>query len=493
MVAGFAAAALQRATTATLVRDSEHRVRAVMESAPDPIVVFDAAGRIVDFSPAAERAFLRTRAEVLGQSAMVLLAPKHVEAFFRWMTAGDKAGSAEYAGRQFESTGRRADGSDFPMEIIITDLREQSRLAAAFIRDLTLRDRLKESRERLASVVSSAPVAILACDLDGTITLAEGSGLAVLNVTPAEVVGRNLRSLAPCHPDATAVIEQLLSGASVGGRLHVMHPDAHIGVAANPMVGDDGSVMGISVVLSDVTARVRAEEAQRESEAKSRLMAMMNHEVRTPLNSILGFAHLLKEVPGELSERQQRYVGNIETAGNHLLELVNDALDLARLDIGRVQLDMGAVPVQQTLERAADQVRPLAEAKGLSVSVLPCPDIAVTADRRQLVQVLLNLLSNAIKHTAAGGSVTLSATRDADRVLLSVQDDGDGIAAEDQPKLFEEFFQARNHAPGGVGLGLSISRRLVQLMGGTIGVESELGRGSTFTVSLRGAAQAPSA
>jgi two-component system sensor histidine kinase BaeS len=136
------------------------------------------------------------------------------------------------------------------------------------------------------------------------------------------------------------------------------------------------------------------------------------------------------------------------------------------------------------MDRSADQVRPLAEARGLALHVLPAPGLAMQADARQIVQVLLNLLSNAIRHTDVGGSVTLSARREGDSVMLTVADTGTGIAQEDLPKIFDEFFQARNHAPGGVGLGLAISRRLAELMGGTIEAESELGRGSSFSVRL---------
>jgi signal transduction histidine kinase len=241
----------------------------------------------------------------------------------------------------------------------------------------------------------------------------------------------------------------------------------------------------VSAVLADVTDRARAADAQRESEAKSRLMAMMNHEVRTPLNSILGFAHLLTDPRlGDLNDKQRRYVSNIQISGNHLLALVNDSLDLAKLDAGATPVTLAAVAIKAALEQAADQVRPLAEARGLALRVEMAGALSAFADTRQLIQVLLNLLSNAIRHTRAGGTVTMAARAEGSVVSISVADTGEGIAREDLPRLFEEFYQAANHAPGGVGLGLAISRRLVQVMGGSIAVESELGKGSTFTVRL---------
>src|SRR2546423_4484326 len=248
-------------------------------------------------------------------------------------------------------------------------------------------------------------------------------------------------------------------------------------------VTEDGTARLVTIVR-DVTDQRRAEEAQRDSEAKTRLMAMMNHEVRTPLNAILGFAQLLTDQRlGELTEKQLRYVVNIKAAGDHLLQLANDSLDMARLDAGRAGMVLNVVPVETVVAQALEQLRPMASAQGLTLNADLSPGIDVQADARHLTQVLLNLLSNAIRHTHAG-SVTVSAHRDGDAVAIAVSDTGDGISREDLARIFEEFFQGGNHAPGGIGLGLSISRRLVHLMGGSIGVESELGKGSTFTVRL---------
>src|SRR5438034_1297837 len=251
-------------------------------------------------------------------------------------------------------------------------------------------------------------------------------------------------------------------------------------------VTEDGAARLVTIVR-DVTDQRRAQEAQRDSEAKSRLMAMMNHEVRTPLNSILGFAQLLTDPRiGELTEKQRRYVANIKAAGDHLLQLANDSLDMAKLDAGRAGMVLSVVPVDTVVSQAVEQVRPMANAQGLTLDAELSPGLDVHADARHLTQVLLNLLSNAIRHTHAG-SVTVSARRDGDSVAISVSDTGDGISQEDLVRIFEEFFQGGNHAPGGIGLGLSISKRLVHLMGGPVGGESGLGKGRTFTVRLAAA------
>lgn len=493
MIAGFAGAAFERATTTARLQASERRTRAVIESSPDPIVIIDTStAAIVEFNPAAEAAFGRTRAEAIGRLATDLVPPRFLPAFNRWLSAGAVVGSAEYAGRHFETTGVRANGEEFPIEAAVADLREDTRLVAAFIRDLSLLDKLRESKDRLAAVIAEAPVILVVFDRRGVLTLSDGKGLASIGVTD-DIVGQDLHELLAGEPDGMWHLEQALLGASYSGQIHLTSPrtdpkgvqDIYLEGTYGPLRDSAGEFIGVSAILTNVTDRVRAESAQRESDAKSRLMAIMNHEVRTPLNSILGFAHLLKEPRiGELNEQQRRYVHNIEHAGNGLLDLINDSLDLARLKSGQHAVKLEKVAVGSLLERVADQVKPEATAHGLRTVVEPTDGLAVVADDRLLSQVVLNLLSNAIRHTPAGGTVTLSAGSAADGVAIEVRDTGHGIARDDIERIFDEFYQAPNHASGGTGLGLTISRRLVQLMNGTIVADSELSKGSVFAVTL---------
>jgi signal transduction histidine kinase len=324
------------------------------------------------------------------------------------------------------------------------------------------------------------------------LTLSDGKGLASIGIHD-NIVGRDLSELLGSEPDGLWHLERALAGASYSGQIHLTSSksspegvqDIYLQGSYGPLRDSTGEFIGVSMILTNVTDRVRAESAQRESDAKSRLMAIMNHEVRTPLNSILGFAHLLKEPRiGELNDQQRRYVNNIEQAGNGLLDLINDSLDLARLKSGQPAVKPERVPVSSLLDGVADQVKPEATAHGLRIAVEHPGELAVLADHRLLNQVLLNLLSNAIRHTPAGGTVTLSAARGADSIAIEVRDTGRGIAKEDLERVFDEFYQAPNHASGGTGLGLTISRRLVQLMNGSIVADSEVNRGSVFTVSL---------
>ena len=220
---------------------------------------------------------------------------------------------------------------------------------------------------------------------------------------------------------------------------------------------------------------------------KSDFLATISHELRTPLNSILGFSEVLLS-SNQLSEKQQRWVRNIQTSGERLLALINDILDLARIEAGKMQVRLEDFSIPDVCEGLLNMFRPLAEKKNIDLRGQIAPDIPILRqDVGKLQQILQNLLSNAIKFTPEGGRVLLKAEADPFHIVLTVTDTGVGIAPEEQERVFEKFRQAgnpltREHA--GTGLGLSIVRELAKLLGGDVTLQSELGRGSTFTVRL---------
>jgi CheY-like chemotaxis protein len=213
----------------------------------------------------------------------------------------------------------------------------------------------------------------------------------------------------------------------------------------------------------------------------------MSHELRTPLNAVLGFSELLLErMVGDLNERQEQYLRDINGSGRHLLDLLNDVLDLSKVEAGRMELNLTVLDVRDLIDEAAGMVRERAENAGLTLQVEVTGSLAVKADQLRTRQVLLNLLSNAIKFTPRGGVVTVSAERADTHVLVEVADSGVGIAAEDLERIFESFQQG-GRGPSheeGTGLGLTLSRRLIELHGGQLWVESELGGGSRFRCTL---------
>ncbi len=220
---------------------------------------------------------------------------------------------------------------------------------------------------------------------------------------------------------------------------------------------------------------------------KSDFLATMSHELRTPLNSIIGFSEVLLGADN-LSDKQHRYAGNIMTGGQQLLALINDILELAKLEAGKMRVHPAAVDVAALCETAAGMFRPQAEKKNLDLKVaIDQPPTNVRQDAGKLHQILANLISNAVKFTPEGGRVVVRAGADGDDLVVTVQDTGVGIAPEEQELVFEKFRQAANpmtREQGGTGLGLSIVRELAKLLGGDITLHSELGRGSTFTVRV---------
>jgi signal transduction histidine kinase len=229
-------------------------------------------------------------------------------------------------------------------------------------------------------------------------------------------------------------------------------------------------------------------ELETTSRHKSEFLASMSHELRTPLNAIIGFSQVLQQkLFGEVNAKQEEYLEDILSSGNHLLSLINDVLDLSKVEAGQVELEVTDLSLRDTLERGVVMVREKATTEGVRLSLEVADDIdVVRGDERRLRQVVFNLLSNAVKFTPPGGSVAVAAERLGRDVCVSVTDTGSGIAPEDQERIFEEFQQTDTGAAQreGTGLGLALSKRLIELHGGRIWVESARGTGSRFSFTL---------
>jgi signal transduction histidine kinase len=265
---------------------------------------------------------------------------------------------------------------------------------------------------------------------------------------------------------------------------------------------------GVVVVFRDVTERARleqsawaaAESAEAANRAKSEFLATMSHELRTPLNAIIGYIELLEvQLAGPLTDQQRSYLERIRSSSRHLLGIINDVLDLSRIDAGRLTVRQDVGRVRDVLEAALTLLRPEAAQRGLSLAVSCDESLTYAGDEDRVRQILANLLSNAVKFTEPGGriAVTCGASRapqsqgegisPAPQVYVSIEDTGIGISDEQLAAIFDPFVQAetgRTRSRGGTGLGLTISRRLARLMGGEISAQSQPGRGSTFTLWL---------
>jgi signal transduction histidine kinase len=233
---------------------------------------------------------------------------------------------------------------------------------------------------------------------------------------------------------------------------------------------------------------IKNRELDRATRLKSQFLANMSHELRTPLTAILGYSGLLlKQIPGQLNEKQHCLVAHMENGAKHLLALINDILDLSKIEAGELELKTEDFLVADAAQDVLSMIGPHARSKSITLESHIADGIAVHADFLRFKQLLTNLLSNAVKFTPESGVVRLDSRADGKFVLTSVSDTGTGISPEEQQRLFRDFFRATNAKEGaidGTGLGLAITKRLVEQHGGTITVKSELGKGSCFTFSL---------
>ena len=374
--------------------------------------------------------------------------------------------------------------------------------------DLTMRQRaeqaLRQSQMNLQNFLDTASDLIQSVDMDGNYLYVNNAWCDTLGYTRAQALQMNMMQvIAPEQFEHCGQLLRALAEAGHTEKVEVMFRTAQQGIvivegSISSRSETDGRVV-TNGIFRDITKRKQAEEAMHLAHAqmesalrtKDSFLANMSHELRTPLNAILGLSEsLLEGLRGPLNERQQSSVKNIEASGRHLLELINDILDLSKVDAGRLDLQMDTVAVVELCQASLMLVKSIAAKKKLKMD-FHCQDKSLTmrADPKRLKQMLVNLLSNAVKFTPEGGAVDLRVTVDADseQIHLAVQDTGIGIAAQDIPRLFQPFVQldsGLHRQYEGTGLGLVLVRRLAELHGGTVTVSSESGVGSCFTISL---------
>jgi PAS domain S-box-containing protein len=374
--------------------------------------------------------------------------------------------------------------------------------------DISESKRTEENRDHLASLVEGADDAIIGKTLEGIIVSWNKGAEQVYGYSSNEMIGKAISVLLPpgCVDELPEMIGRLRRGESIDHYETVRQrkDDRVIEVSLNisPIKDAQGYLTGASDIGRDITEDKRLEEIlqaknvelENASLIKDRFLANMSHELRTPLNAIIGFTGtLLMGLPGPVTDEQSKQLRTIKSSGQHLLSLINDLLDLAQIESGKVTLANEPVIFQSVVEEVCTALRPMAEQKGLDLTVTaPEEELVLNTDRRAVSQILLNLTSNAIKFTEHGEvRIVLDRQRDSGKswTQLSVHDTGIGILPEDQPRLFQVFSQvecktSRRKRNEGAGLGLHLSRKLAELLGGQINFKSEYGKGSTFTISL---------
>ena len=390
------------------------------------------------------------------------------------------------------------------------------KLVGAF-QDVTVRRQAELERIRLAAlnhaVILGASHSIIATDIDGTITVFNPAAERLTGYSAGELVGQHTpeRFHDPAEvaeraagigrdfkPGFEVFVAGTECGVGVGAEWTYVRKDGArvpVWLGISRLTGPDGVCIGYLGIASDLSERKRVEDdmrrakeaAEEANRAKSEFLAMMSHEIRTPMNGVLGFLELLKGT--ELSEEQESYVSTIDSSGNALLSLINDILDLSKIEAGRMEVERVPFDLHKVVEETCRILSPRAESKGLSLEMTYAPEAThrLIGDPTRVRQVLLNLAGNAVKFTEKGRVAVTVARSDGLNLRVAVTDSGLGIPQERLDRLFKKFSQVDSSTGrryGGTGLGLAISKQLVELMGGRIGVESRFGEGSTFWFDL---------
>ncbi len=493
--------------------EAEAQNRLLLDSVGEGIYGVDVNGRTTFINPAACDLLGYSEEELLGQPVHELIHHSHADGSHYpvencLMHAALTDGKVHHVD---DEALWRKDGGSFPVEYTSTPMRKEGKIVGAVVtfRDITQRrateHALQDSKGQYQRLVDNMGdnFVVYSHEVGGKLTFVSDGIASVLGVARDEALGRSWEELAEWRPESLAMAryyrEKMLEGA-----MEFTQFDMHFGredgdvravrVAAHPARDGTGAIVAIEGIVEDVTEHVRQEqalrfareEAERASHAKSEFLSSMSHELRTPMNAILGFAQIL-EYDEVLGEEQQDSVHEILTAGNHLLDLINDVLDLAKIESGKINLSLEPVCLSELWEECLTLIKPLAEREGIELGHAELSGYCVRADRIRLKQALINLLSNAIKYNREHGAVELQAEAVDDAVLrIVVADTGKGIAEEKLDKLFLPFDRlgAEGGEVEGTGIGLTITRRLVEMMGGEIGVESQPGVGSRFWITL---------
>ena len=484
--------------------DLAGQLRDLLEAMPDAIVMVDADGKIVFANSQAGSVFRYSTAELIGQSLQMLLPERYREAHVHHRGKFFAQPRARPMGANLELHGRRRDGEEFPVEISLSPIvMDGVTMVMSAVRDITVR---KRSEEKFRDLLESAPDAMVIVNREGLIVLANSQAVRLFGWKREELLGQAIEMLVPArfrhrHPEhrVNFFAQPRARNMGAGLELYGLRKDGTefpVEISLSPMQTEDGPL--VSSAIRDVTERKQVEASlQQANRLKSQFLANMSHELRTPLNGIIGFSQLLVDGKvGPLQDRQKEFLGDILNSSRHLLQLVNDLLDIAKIEAGRMELQVEDFALPLAIDEVRAVLSPQADEKHVAVTTAIAPGLDhVRLDRHKFKQILLNLLSNAVKFTDSGGQVRIDATNAPDGQLqLRVTDTGIGIAAEDLACLFVEFQRIERGAARrfqGTGLGLALTRKLVEIQHGTITVESEPGRGTAITVLLPLQAEAP--
>jgi PAS domain S-box-containing protein len=482
------------------LRESEERYRRIVEYSPYGIAIHS-EGKLVYMNLAGAKILgMENPDEIVGKMLLQIVHPDYHEITIKRVHMQEEGKVAPPLEEKF----LRLDGTPVDVEVASIPFNYMGKLAMyGVFRDITERKQAEEIQRKLSSAVEHTADIVVIANKDGTIEYVNPAFEKITGYTMEEAVGKTPRILKSGKQDEKfyeILWETILSGEVFYGVLINKKHNGELYFAEKtitPVKEEHGSITHFVSTDKDITERMKAEEEHLENKrleaadkAKSEFLANMSHELRTPLNASIGFSELLKlGNAGELNEKQKHYADNILTSSQFLLSLINDILDLSKIEAGKIELFRDRMSVPETIKETLSLIKEKAMKHKVLLKTEFDPELEfIEADKQRFKQILFNLLSNAVKFSKEErGTVTITAKKEGDMAQISISDTGIGIKEENIGRLFHKFEQLEKGISkkyGGTGLGLDITKHLVELHKGKIWVKSRYGEGSTFTFLL---------